>query len=493
MTVPPLRIRSKNDAEIRESGSYVLYWMTSNRRLGWNYALDRACEHARSLDKPLLVLEALRCDYRWASERLHRFIVEGMRDNARAAAKMNATLYYPFVETSKGQGKGLLAALAKDACVVVGDDFPCFFLPRMQDAAARQLRVAFEVVDSNGIWPMCATDRVFTTAHSFRRHLQKELSPWLAESPVQKPMRYGHDDANVPNIAMGILKKWPKTDLDARLAEGFDDFPIEQGIRATGTTGGTRAARRALSDFLDARLGRYADERNAVAKPAASGLSPWLHFGHISAHEIFHELIDRESWDSSRLSQSTKGSREGWWNMSRGAEAFLDELITWREIGYNFASHRDDYDDFDALPDWAQQTMREHLSDERSYVYDLEEFAQAETHDEIWNAAQRELSRTGRMHNYLRMLWGKKVLEWTENPRDAAEILIELNNRFALDGRNPNSYSGIFWVFGRYDRAWGPERPIFGKIRYMSSDSTKRKLDLGAYLEEFSATSRSAT
>ncbi|MCL4134370.1 UNVERIFIED_CONTAM: hypothetical protein GTU68_048318 [Idotea baltica] len=217
-----------------------------------------------------------------------------------------------------------------------------------------------------------------------------------------------------------------------------------------------------MERFLKSRLSRYAEERNDPENESASGLSPYLHFGHISSHEVFREIIAREKWSS-----------------------FLDELITWREIGYNMCSHRDDYDKYESLPDFALKTLNEHADDEREYIYCLEELETAQTHDDIWNAAQTQLVRDGRMHNYLRMLWGKKILEWTEHPREALKILIHLNNKYAVDGRNPNSYSGIFWTLGRYDRAWGPEREIFGKIRFMSSDSTRRKLKLKNYLEEY--------
>ena len=167
--------------------------------------------------------------------------------------------------------------------------------------------------------------------------------------------------------------------------------------------------------------------------------------------------------------------------MSEPAEAFLDQLITWRELGFGYCTHADVYDTYESLPEWARDTMETHSSDDREYVYSLEEFEEARTHDELWNAAQRQLVGEGVIHNYLRMLWGKKILEWTEHPRTALDIMIELNNRYANDGRDPNSYSGIFWVMGRFDRGW-PEREIFGKIRSMTSASTRRKVDVKQYL-----------
>ncbi|MCA9205290.1 MAG: deoxyribodipyrimidine photolyase, partial [Planctomycetales bacterium] len=239
-----------------------------------------------------------------------------------------------------------------------------------------------------------------------------------------------------------------------------------------------------LQHFLKARLGRY-EERNDPAADSASGLSPYLHFGHISSHQIFAAVTSHDNWSPEKISDKATGSSEGWWGASPAVESFLDELITWREVGYNFCSQRDDYDQYDSLPDWALETLDQHRGDRRQFTYSLDEFAQSATHDELWNAAQRQLVQDGRIHNYLRMLWGKKVLEWTAHPRDALEILIELNNRYALDGRNPNSYSGIFWCFGRYDRAWGPERPIFGKVRYMSSENTWRKINVKDYVRRY--------
>jgi deoxyribodipyrimidine photo-lyase len=206
---------------------------------------------------------------------------------------------------------------------------------------------------------------------------------------------------------------------------------------------------------------------------------------------VLHAVLRKEGWSPEDLSGRTSGSRTGWWGLSSPAEAFLDQLITWRELGFVFCLHREDYDRYESLPGWARETLQRHTRDRRSHIYGPEEFKDAKTHDPLWNAAQGQLLREGCVHNYLRMLWGKKILEWTATPRDALAIMIELNNRFALDGRDPNSYSGIFWILGRHDRAWGPERPIFGKIRYMSSQSTERKLRVKNYVRTYDPRQRS--
>ena len=270
-------------------------------------------------------------------------------------------------------------------------------------------------------------------------------------------------------------------------AAELDRLPVDQSVREAVMKGGAIAAGQCLKQFFDRRLSLYAEERNQPDEDAASGLSPYLHFGHISAHEVFSRLAEGENWSVDRLGdvRQTRGGRSGWWGMSENAESFLDELITWRELGYNMCWQRPDYDKYYSLPDWAQQTLEEHAADPRQYDYSLEQLQAGKTHDRLWNAAQNQLVTEGRMHNYLRMLWGKKILKWSRTPQRALDVMIELNNRFAVDGRNPNSYSGIFWVLGRYDRAWGPERPIFGKIRYMTSENTARKLTLTKYLNRY--------
>jgi deoxyribodipyrimidine photo-lyase len=207
---------------------------------------------------------------------------------------------------------------------------------------------------------------------------------------------------------------------------------------------------------------------------------------------VFSAVAKREDWTPDALGERTRGERSGFWKMSPSAEAFIDQLLTWREVGFNYCAHQRDYKSFASLPNWAQKTLTEHKRDPRPIRYSRAQLRAAQTYDPIWNAAQRELLKEGRMHNYLRMLWGKKILEWSKTPEQALATAIYLNDRYALDGRDPNSYSGILWCFGRYDRAWGPVRPIFGTIRYMSSASTDKKLWLANYLARYSDESRSS-
>jgi deoxyribodipyrimidine photo-lyase len=463
--------------------------MTACRRARFNFGLQRAAEWARHLGRPLVVLEALRCDYRWASDRLHRFILDGMVDNLAAFERTNV-LYHPYVETEKGAGRGLLEALATDAAVVVTDDYPTFFLPAMVAIAAQKIDARLEAVDSNGLLPMAATERDFATAYAFRRFLQKTLTDHLRDIPLEDPL--AEELPPAAPLPASLTTKWPAADVGflTDRTGGLDSLPIDHQVAVAPVHGGSRSARATLLEFLDNRLDRYSDERNRPEAKVTSELSPFLHFGHISAHEVFLETTRRQRWSPDDVNPPANGRRSGWWGLSAGVEAFLDQLVTWRELGFNVCHHRQDHDQWESLPEWAITTLSEHARDRREHTYTLEQFTAAETHDPLWNAAQTQLVREGTIHNYLRMLWGKKILEWTTEPREALEFMIELNNRFALDGRDPNSYSGIFWVLGRHDRAWGPERPIFGKVRYMSSANTARKFPVRDYIERYEGSDR---
>jgi deoxyribodipyrimidine photo-lyase len=488
--VPLVRVRALSAAPVNARGDYVLYWMTAFRRPGWNFSLDRAVEWCRELRRPLVIFEALRCDYPWASERLHRFVVGGMAANARQFSGAGAC-YFPYVETSTGAAKGLLAALAKQACVVVTDDFPCFFLPNMIEAAAKKCSARIEAVDSNGLLPMRAAPRAFPTAYAFRRFLQKELAKHLQEMPARDAL-VRTKLPRLKSLPHRVTRRWPAASLQLLNApsDALAALPIDHSVAPALARGGSIAAQRSWRSFLKRRLLRYPNDRNEPELDGSSGLSPYLHFGHISAHQIFAELARTEKWSEEKLALRATGGRSGWWRMSEAAEAFLDQFVTWRELGFNFCAHRGDADRYESLPAWARATLEKHSGDRRKWRYTLGEFAAGETHDPLWNAAQTQLVREGRLHTYLRMLWGKKILEWSKTPREALGVMIELNNRYALDGRDPNSYSGIFWCLGRYDRPWGPEREIFGTVRYMSSESTARKHRVREYIKEYAPSSK---
>jgi deoxyribodipyrimidine photo-lyase len=483
---PADRVDVVNEAPIEASGDRVVYWMIAARRTHDSYALQHAVARARDLDRPLVVLEPLRVDHPWASARFHRFALDAMADNARRFAAAGIT-HLPYVEREPGAGRGLLEALAARACMVITDEFPEFFHPRMVAAAGRKLGVRLEQVDGNGLLPLRAAPRAYTHAHHFRRWLQGEILRHLASPPIRDPL----SGPRLPSLPAGvldpILERWPMASAELLGADpgALGRLPIDHAVAPVQVPGGEHAAHATLARFLDQRLDRYAVDRRRLDDPANSRLSPYLHWGCISPHRVFAELTDREGWVMPETAPAPSGARTGWWGMGEAAEAFLDELITWREVSLNTSFRLPAHREFGSLPAWARETLESHASDPRPRLYPREVLEAGATGDRLWNAAQGELVRDGVIHNAVRMLWGKRILEWTGSPEEALEVMVHLNNRWALDGRDPNSWSGIFWCLGRYDRPWGPERPIYGTVRYMSSVNTGRKLRLGDYLERY--------
>jgi deoxyribodipyrimidine photo-lyase len=474
-----------NQGPLEPSGKYVVYWMTSARRLGWNFGLQRAVDYSVALRKPLVILEALRCDYPGANDRLHQFVLDGMAVNQRQAAR-SAALYYPYVEPSRGHGRELITTLSSDACVVVTDWYPAFFLPRMIAAAAVRLRVRLEAVDSNGVVPLSEHGRAFTAARFYRAFVQRVLRDHVAQVPEAAPLDRLRRGPRLASLPRALSRRWPRAShrLLTSGVKALAALPIDHSIAPVAERGGSDAAARLLRAFIATKLAAYDVSRNNPDDEGTSRLSPYLHFGHVSAHEVFSSVMTHERWTTRRLGGKGGGKREGWWGVSPAAEAFLDQLVVWRELAFNGCEYVKDYTDYDSLPAWARTTLEAHQSDRRRHTYTIEQLEAAETDDLVWNAAQRQLVAEGWFHGYLRMLWGKKILEWSARPADALERMRSLMDRYALDGRDPNSYAGYAWVLGRYDRPW-PRRPIFGTVRYMSSASAKRKLKMKRFLEQY--------
>ena len=380
--------------------------------------------------------------------------------------------------------------------MVVTDDFPTYKSKWVVEDAKSAIKIPLHIVDSNGVIPLDWPTKAYPTAHSFRRFIHDRFVDSIETWPKKTPVEQGHDlwmdDEKYVELVQesGIVKTplewlWRVCEKGSVGIDALSVLDIDHSVPPVNDkSGGTKQAKNRMNTFLQSRIGRYHTDRNEVSNPATSGLSPWFHFGHISTIELIQTILETNDWSPHYIDPSRRGSRSGWWGLSEPVESFLDQIITWRELGFNFAYNREDHATVETIPNWAKLSMKEHLNDDR-IIYSLEELERAETHDEIWNAAQRELLRTGQMHNYMRMLWGKKILEWSPSPEIAAENMIYINDKWALDGRDPNSYTGIFWVLGRHDRAWGPERPIFGKVRYMSSESAYRKLKLKNYLQKY--------
>jgi deoxyribodipyrimidine photo-lyase len=478
------RVFKRNEMKPDPDGDYVLYWMQINRRFHYNFALEYAVGWANKLGKPLLILEAFSCDYPWATDRTHTFMMQGMKEHLDDAESRGYN-YISFVEQKPGEYKRLLDRLASDACLLVTDEYPVFIMRERNEAWSKEFKIPYITVDSNGLIPLGLTEKDAYSAYFFRKIVQKNFVEAYTNPPAQHPLDQLENRDKVV-LDRDRFKGLPDgasalSDIPGFISElniNHEVEPIEwKGTRAAGLG--------MLGQFIGSGLKEYGEKRNDPDENKTSRMSPWLHFGKVSEYEIVKTVLDQqpEGWALDRITYNN-GSRGKFFNGDANISKYLDELITWREVGFHFAHHRDDYDKLESLPDWALETLNDHRDDPREWIYSYDELKESKTHDEIWNAAQAQLRKEGYIHNYLRMLWGKKVIEWTTNPETALQYLIDLNNTYAIDGRDPNSYSGIFWCFGRFDRAW-QERPVFGKLRYMTSESTRKKVKLKEYLNKY--------
>lgn len=447
------RVALLNDKPENKDAKYVLYWMQMFKRTSHNHALKFAIEQANERKLPLVVYEGLKYYYPWASDRLHTFILEGVEEKRKEFKKLGIT-YVFYLQKDKTAPKQTVKKIAKDAAILVTDDFPCFIIPDHNAAIVEKADIPVYAVDSNGIIPMSKFDKEEYAAYTIRPKINKILDDYL------KPF----EESEIAVKKTDIPVDCPDTDVTAEnIAQLVAECDIDHSVKPSQIYhGGTTNARKRLKFFIENILENYDETRNKPEIDGSSRLSPYLHFGFISPLEVALEV------KRSKAKQESK-------------DAFLEELIVRRELSFNFTKFNQNYDSLAALPDWVQQTMRDHVDDERETVYSLEELENCETYDDLWNAAQREINVTGEMHNYVRMLWGKLVIQWSKNYEEAFAHLEHLNNKYGLDGRNPNSYAGILWCFGKHDRPW-MEREIFGKMRYMTSNSTGKKFDSKGYI-----------
>ena len=492
--IPKNRLQTFN--QDAPPGECVVYWMISARRSNWNHGLQHAIELANQRQMPLVVVEALAIAHQWANDRSHTFVIQGMMDNRNAFEDTPVT-YVPYVETKPYEARGLLEKWMEYADVLVIDDFPVYMPRRIREIAVEIGKCEIHSVDSNGFISL-EQEKPFTTAYSLRRHLHKTILQHMSEFPEASPL----DKAkHLPKFSAEKVEKifaesdtpvtpyefiWRICEIDDIGLAALSVLSIDHSVPPVQhTKGGSIAAYSAWREFFRERLSDYSENRNQPELNGSSGLSPYLHFGHISPHQILSEIFQKHNWDISRIIPPDNGRRSGWWDLPEYVEAFLDQIIVWRDLGFIHCSKVKNHHEFASIPEWAQKTLKEHEDDPRPFIYTFEEFENAETHDELWNAAQRQLRTDGMIHNYLRMLWGKKILEWTPTPEIAMEYMVALNDKWALDGRDPNTYTGIGWVLGKFDRGW-TERPVYGKIRCMTTDSTKRKYRTKKYIETYS-------
>ncbi|MFN7994784.1 MAG: deoxyribodipyrimidine photo-lyase [Bryobacteraceae bacterium] len=449
------RVRVLNSAGRRPAGEYVLYWSQMNRRVESNHALLFAVETANDLNLPVLVYEGLTCSYPYASDRFHHFILEGVSGTGKALANLGIG-YVFYLRRKSSDPNDVLYRLASRAAAVVTDDYPTFVAARHNASVASKLDVSFSAVDSSCVVPMGLLGKREYAAYTIRPKIHKLLPKYLRPAAA----------ALVRKEFTGEAGEFHTQITTANIDPLVASCEIDHGVRpAVGITGGERAAQKRLTDFLVQKLSRYAGERNEPSAHATSGLSPYLHFGQISSLQV---ALAAQSY-----------AREH----KLIADEFLEELIVRRELAFNFARYAERVDSLDVLPDWARETMRKHSHDRREPSYTREQLEHAQTYDALWNATQNELLLRGTIHGYYRMYWGKKIIEWSATYEAALQTMIYLHDRYALDGRDPNTYTNILWCFGLHDRPW-PERKIFGTMRYMSFDGMRRKTDVDAYIRE---------
>jgi len=467
------RRRWLRDGEPRAEGDYVLYWMQMYRRTSSNAALDEAIRTANRLELPLVVYEGLNPDYPGASDRHHRFLLGCARETAEALGERGIR-YVFHLRRDRDDDRPAAAEMMAGAATVVVDDYPAFVLPGATEAALAHTREAGTpvlAVDDNGVVPIAETEKRHYAARTIRPVLHRLLPAHLRPLDDREPAILD------PDVAVPVegISETLRTASDGELARLVASCEVDHAVPPSPRyPPGRTAALERLDRFLERDLERYADESSDPGAAATSDLSPYLHFGCLSSREAALRTLRTDAPDED-------------------VDAFLEQLVVRRELAYNFCwfTPLEDHTSLDVLPDWARETMAAHADDDRPHEYDHAAFERADTHDELWNAAQRELLHTGTIHNYVRMLWGKKILEWSPDYRSALETMVALHDRWALDGRDPNTYANVLWCFGLHDRAFG-ERAVFGKLRPMTVRSTRRKHDVDSYMQRVDAWERDA-
>jgi deoxyribodipyrimidine photo-lyase len=448
------RLSQINDSPHDPAGQFVLYWMQASQRTRFNHALEFSIALANELGKPLIVCFGLMDNYPEANERHYYFMLQGLRDVERNLEKRKIKLV-----VRHGNPPEVALHFAKHAAAVVCDRGYLRHQKAWRDQVADGARCCVYEVESDVVCPVeVVSDKHEFAARTIRPKIHRVWDKFLvAPQPVA---------VKRSSLDLDVKGNLDVSDPDKLLAKLKLDRSVS---KVTTFPGGENAGQKALSDFVAHRLNNYSQGRNEPADGHVSFMSRFLHFGQLSPLQI--ALAVKES-DAPKVDR----------------ESYLEELIVRRELSMNFCNFNPKYDSYDCLPNWAKQTLDKHRKDKRPKVYSREELEFAKTADPYWNAAQTEMLKTGFMHNYMRMYWGKKILEWSNSPEAAFKTTLHLNNKYFIDGRDPNGYANVAWIFGLHDRPW-TEREIFGTIRYMNAAGLERKFEIGRYVKKVEAIS----
>jgi deoxyribodipyrimidine photo-lyase len=446
--VEPHRVAELNEQPERRR-RYVLYWMQAAQRAENNPALEFAVRRANELDRPVVVGFGLTDDYPGANARHYRFMLEGLAETQAALAERGIPLV-----VRRGAPPEVALELAAEASLVVADRGYLRHQRRWRDRVADEADCAVVRVEGEVVVPAeDASDKEEYAARTLRPKIHQRLDEFLRKRQREKLKKH----------ASG--RQWKDFDVSDPSA-ALRKLGVDRSVAPVDAhCGGASEARKRLRTFVRNKLDDYDDARNDPNRDGTSGLSPYLHFGQIAPVEVALAVARRDS---------------------PGRDAFLEELIVRRELAINFVLNNPRYDELAALPDWAAATLNKHARDPREYTYSPEELESADTHDPYWNAAQREMVLTGKMHGYMRMYWGKKILQWSASPADAHAAALALNDKYELDGRDPSGFANVLWCFGKHDRPWA-ERDVFGTVRYMNANGLQRKFDANAYVAKIAA------
>lgn len=438
--------RIKKYERIEKEGKYILYWVHASPRCNFNPALELAINQSIQMKLPLLIIFIIDENYAGSNYRHFKFLIEGLEDFKIDLRDRNLNLKIFIGEPVK-----IIDKLQKDASIIITDKNYIGPQKEWLNKILEDLRCSLYVAETNVSVPVVeVSDKEEYSAATFRRKYWRVASDYLD---------FENDETdNCTNFSEKIEGEVNFENSE----EILDKLKTFKNISPGKLKGGHTFALKELNDFVENKLDLYSDERNDPSKECSSNMSPYLHYGQISPIEIIKTLSESNNENS---------------------QDFFEELLIRRELAINFCYYNRNYYNFNGLNEWAKKTLNDHREDVREYNYSMEEFENAQTHDIYWNAAQMEMVKTGKMNGYMRMYWGKKILEWSSSPEKAIETAIKLNDKYELDGRDPNGYTGVMWCFGKHDRAWA-ERKVYGKIRYMNSNGLRRKFNMDTYINK---------